>query len=116
MLVEDIAEHWAAQARQQLQRVPYVVSLLPAMAHANDDTRLPTDNWLGTRLQDIQISPWLVIWLLILPLILFYLSRENDQPIQYRIPSPKTPEKKELLSNPSIKVCARRRTHMNTAT
>lgn len=110
MQVEDIVEHWAAQARQQIERLPYVMSLLPATTHANDNTKLPTNNWLGARLQNIHVSPWLAIWCLVLPLIILYLSRENDQPIQYRIPSPKIPEKKELLSNPSIKVCARQKT------
>lgn len=109
MQVEDIFSHWAAQAREQLLRIPYVMSLLPATAHANANTQRPTDNWLGTRLQYIQMSPWMAIWPLVLLLILFYLTRENDQPIRYRVPSPRTPEKKELLSNPSIKVCARLR-------
>lgn len=108
MQVADIVEHWAAQARQQLQRLPYVMSLLPATAHANANTKRPADDWVGARLQDIHMSPWLVIWPLVLLLVLFYLTRENDQPIRYRVPPPKTPEKKELLSNPSIKVCARR--------
>lgn len=116
MQVEAIVEHWAAQVRQQLERLPHVLSLLPATTHANDNTKLPTNNWLGDRLQNIQITPWLAIWCLVLPLILLYRSCENDQPIQYRIPSPKTPEKKELLSNPSIKVCARKKTQMDTST
>ena len=36
---------------------------------------------------------------------MWYLGfRENDQPIRYRIPSPKLPENVEILSSPAIKV------------
>lgn len=38
-------------------------------------------------------------------LLLWYLAfRENDQPIRYEVPSPKLPEKPEILEQPAIKV------------
>jgi hypothetical protein len=37
--------------------------------------------------------------------VLLYLAlRENDQPIRYTVPSPKRPEKVEILDEPAIKV------------
>lgn len=108
MQVEDIVEHWLAQARQQLQQLPYALSLCPSTEYV--DTTRPAGSWLGGRLNDLLKSSWLVIWPLALLLFLLYWRSENDQPIRYRVPSPRTPEKEELLSNPSTKVCARLRT------
>lgn len=109
MQVDGIVEHWVAQARQQIQRLPYVTSLLPTTEHVN--TKRPADTWLAARLDDIQQSPWLAVWPLALFIVFLWLRRENDQPVRYQVPSPRTPDKKELLSNPSIKVCAHTRTH-----
>jgi hypothetical protein len=37
--------------------------------------------------------------------VLVYLALcENDQPIRYNVPSPKRPEKVEILDEPAIKV------------
>lgn len=41
---------------------------------------------------------------LLLLVIVWYFRGEHDQPIRYRVPSPKVPEPKEILQKPSIKV------------
>lgn len=107
MQADNILEQWRAWASQQLERLPYVVSLLPATEQVR--TKHAADSWLGARFDDAQLSPWLAIWPLALLLVFLYLRRENDLSIRYRVPSPRTPDKIELLSNPSIKVCPRSR-------
>lgn len=46
----------------------------------------------------------MALWPLLLIAILLYFKGEHDQPIRYRVPSPKVPEPKEFLQKPSIKV------------
>ncbi|KAK0633292.1 Aldehyde/histidinol dehydrogenase [Immersiella caudata] len=48
---------------------------------------------------------WPILWTGLGALALWFMVfRENDQPIRYKIPSPKEPEKVEILQSPSIKV------------
>ncbi len=50
-------------------------------------------------------SVFTFLWTGLAALALWYLGlRENDQPIRYKIPSPKKPETVEILDEPSIKV------------
>lgn len=50
-------------------------------------------------------SLWTFIWTGLTALAVWYLGfRENDTPIRYKVPSPKRPEKVEILDEPSIKV------------
>lgn len=100
MQFEGVLEHWVAQAREQLQRLPYALSLAPEPVKVPP----PADTWLPVRLEDVPKSVWLALWPLALLAFWFYLKGENDQPIRYRVPSPKTPEREEILSKPSIKV------------
>lgn len=102
MQIEEVLEHWVAQAREQLQRLPYALNL-PFMPQAVKAAR-PADSWLSGRLEDVPKFIWLALWPIALLAIWFYLTGENDQPIRYRVPSPKTPEREEILSNPSVKV------------
>lgn len=102
MRTEEIFEHWLAQARGQLQRLPYA-SALPFLSRPVD-TPQPADTWLSGRLEDVPKSVWLAVWPLALLAIWLYLKGENDQPIRYRVASPKKTEREEILSNPSIKV------------
>lgn len=102
MRTEETFEHWLAQAREQLQRLPYA-SALPFLSQHVDKTR-PADAWLSGRLDNIPKSIWLAAWPLALLAIWFYVKGENDQPIRYRVASPKKTEKEEILFNPSIKV------------
>lgn len=104
MQAEDIWAYWLAQARQQLQRLPYVLSPFSSTAPAN--AAHPGDSWLGGRPFNIKEFSWLAIWPLALLFAVYLLRGASEQPVRYRVPSPRTPEKKELLSNPSIKVCA----------
>jgi len=47
---------------------------------------------------------WPVLWTTIGALAVWLLAiRENDQPIRYKIPSPKLPEKTEILKSPTIR-------------
>lgn len=47
---------------------------------------------------------WPVLWTTIGAFTVWLLAiRENDQPIRYKIPSPKLPEKTEILESPTIK-------------
>ncbi len=51
---------------------------------------------------------WTVFWLGLSFLVVWYMAlRENDQPIRYKVPPPKVPEKFEILENPAIKVLYR---------
>ncbi|KAK1758568.1 Aldehyde/histidinol dehydrogenase [Echria macrotheca] len=48
---------------------------------------------------------WTLVWTCVGASALWYMAfREKDQPIRYKIPSPKLPEKHEILEQPSIKV------------
>lgn len=48
---------------------------------------------------------WPCFWTGLGALVLYYLAlRENDKPIRYTVPAPKTPEKVEILDEPAIKV------------
>lgn len=102
MQAEEIFGHWLAQAREQIQRLQYALPFLPEPV----ETARPADNWLAGRLEDIPKFVWLALWPLALLAIWVYFKGENDQPIRYRLPSPKTPVREEFLSNPSIKVRA----------
>lgn len=102
VLVEDTFEHWLAQARAQLQRLPYALSVFsPAPVK-------PTglfDRWVsGSRLDDVPKALWLAIWPLALLLVLFYLKGENGELVRYRVPPPQTPAREEILANPNVKV------------
>lgn len=105
MQVDEMFEHWLAQAREQLQRLPYALPFVPPRV---EDTPPAANGWSAGRLDDIPQAAWLAIWPLALLAIFFYLKGENDQPIRYRVPSPHTPEREEILSNPTIKVRGQR--------
>lgn len=106
MPIEEVLEHWVAQARVQLQRLPYALNLPFTPEPEPIEVARPADGWLFGRFEDVPRSIWLAIWSLGLGglAIWFYLTAENDPPIRYRVPSPKTPEREEILSNPSVKV------------
>lgn len=53
---------------------------------------------------NVPIFAWMAFWPLILAVVVWYLKGEHDQPIRYRVPSPKVPEPQEILQKPSIKV------------
>ncbi|KAK4043744.1 Aldehyde/histidinol dehydrogenase [Parachaetomium inaequale] len=56
-------------------------------------------------LADVPEFAWPLLWTGLGALALLYLAlRENDQPIRYTVPSPKRPEKVEILDEPAIKV------------
>ncbi|KAL2180851.1 Aldehyde/histidinol dehydrogenase [Thermothelomyces heterothallicus CBS 202.75] len=56
-------------------------------------------------LDDVSGAAWPFFWTSLGALTLLYLVlRENDQPIRYTVPSPKQPEKVEILDEPAIKV------------
>lgn len=48
--------------------------------------------------------------------VLYLVLRENDQPIPYIIPSPKTPEDAKILDEPTIKVSVLARLHLMLST
>lgn len=100
MQAEGFVEHWLAQARDQVQRLQYALPFLPEPVRPVSSA----DDWLAGRLDDIPKLAWLALWPLALLAVWVYLKGENDRPIRYRIPSPKTPDREEYLSNPSIKV------------
>lgn len=102
MQVEAVFEHWLAQARAQLQRLPHALSALSSAGHVKP-TRL-TDNWVGGRFDDIPKDIWLAIWPLALLVVFFFLKGENGELVRYRVPSPKASAKEEILTNPTIKV------------
>lgn len=106
MSIEEVLEHWVAQAREQLQRLPYALNLPFTPEPEPVEVPRPADGWLSGRFEDVPRFVWLAVWPLALSLLAlwFYLTAENDQPIRYRVPSPKTPEREEILSNPSVKV------------
>ncbi|TPX13889.1 uncharacterized protein E0L32_005589 [Thyridium curvatum] len=62
--------------------------------------------WLQEKLP-VQIPPvaWPAIWTALAAIILYivYSATTSDTPIRYKIPSPKLPEKEEILEKPSIK-------------
>lgn len=97
MSYKETLDHWLLQ----LQQVPYVKALLPDRVEPTP----PANTWLGGRLDHVPSSVWLALALLVLLVVWwFFLKGENDRPIRYRVPSPKLPEKEELLSNPTVKV------------
>ncbi|KAH6855147.1 Aldehyde/histidinol dehydrogenase [Chaetomium sp. MPI-CAGE-AT-0009] len=54
---------------------------------------------------DIPEFAWPLLGTGLAALVLLYLAlRENDQPIRYNVPSPKRPDKVEILDEPAIKV------------
>ncbi|KAL2149915.1 hypothetical protein VTH82DRAFT_7591 [Thermothelomyces myriococcoides] len=56
-------------------------------------------------LDDISGVAWPLFWTSLGALTFLYLVlRENDRPIRYTVPSPKLPEKFEILDEPAIKV------------
>ena len=64
---------------------------------------------LHYRLSDLSESTrtllWTLLWTGLCALAVFHLTfRENDQPIRYKVPSPKRPETVEILDEPAIKV------------
>lgn len=64
---------------------------------------------LHYRLSDLPESTrtllWTLLWTGLCALAVFHLAfRENDQPIRYKVPSPKRPETVEILDEPAIKV------------
>ncbi len=63
----------------------------------------------NNRLSDLPESTrtllWTLLWTGLCALAVFHLAfRENDQPIRYKVPSPKRPETVEILDEPAIKV------------
>ncbi|KAK4231057.1 hypothetical protein QBC38DRAFT_496145 [Podospora fimiseda] len=53
---------------------------------------------------DIPENAWPFVWTGVGLLVFSYIAlRENDQPIKYTVPSPKLPEKVEILDKPAIK-------------
>jgi hypothetical protein len=57
------------------------------------------------RLADVFEHAWPLVWAGLGAAILLYLALcENDQPIRYNVPSPKRPEKVEILDEPAVKV------------
>ncbi|KAK3298308.1 Aldehyde/histidinol dehydrogenase [Chaetomium fimeti] len=55
-------------------------------------------------LVDIPEFAWPLLWTGLGALALLYLAlHENDQPIRYNVPSPKRPDKVEILDEPAIK-------------
>ena len=64
----------------------------------------PTDMYGGYRSANVPVFAWTALWPLVLLAVWFYVKGEHDAPIRYRVPSPKVPEPKEILSEPSIKV------------
>ncbi|KUI60154.1 hypothetical protein VP1G_07367 [Cytospora mali] len=77
MRAEEFFEQWLVPARAQLKQLP---------------------------LDNAPLLAWTALWPLALIAIWLYVKSENDEPIRYRVPSPKVPEPKEILENPSIKV------------
>lgn len=77
MQAEEFVEQWLVYARTQLQRLP---------------------------LDNVPLFAWTALWPLVLLAIFFYVKSERDEPIRYRIPSPKVPEPSKILENPSVKV------------
>ncbi|ROV95295.1 hypothetical protein VSDG_06028 [Cytospora chrysosperma] len=77
MQAEECVEQWLAYARTQLQHLP---------------------------LDNVPLFAWTALWPLVLLAIFFYVKSERDEPIRYRIPSPKVPEPSKILENPSVKV------------
>ncbi|KAK3383626.1 Aldehyde/histidinol dehydrogenase [Lasiosphaeria ovina] len=48
---------------------------------------------------------WTFLWIGVSVVVAWYMGfRENDRPIRYRVPTPKTSEKVEILEKPAIKV------------
>lgn len=64
----------------------------------------PADITCGNSFDNVPIFVWMVLSPLLLIAVIFYFKGEHDQPIRYRVPSPKVPEPKEILKKPSIKV------------
>lgn len=63
-------------------------------------------DWRSLSLDDISGVAWPLFWTSLGALTFLYLVlRENDRPIRYTVPSPKLPEKFEILDEPAIKVC-----------
>ncbi|KUI74544.1 hypothetical protein VM1G_10178 [Cytospora mali] len=77
MRAEEFFEQWLVPARAQVKQLP---------------------------LDNAPLLAWMALWPLALIAIWLYVKSENDEPIRYRVPSPKVPEPKEILENPSIKV------------
>ncbi|ROW10570.1 hypothetical protein VMCG_01912 [Cytospora schulzeri] len=77
MQPEGFFEQWLAYARTQLQQLP---------------------------LDNVPLFAWTALWPLVLLAVFFYVKSEHDEPIRYRVPSPKVPEPKKILENPAIKV------------
>lgn len=64
----------------------------------------PADLYCGNSFDNVPIFVWMALWPLLLVAAVLYFKGEHDQPIRYRVPSPKVPESKEILQKPSIKV------------
>lgn len=48
---------------------------------------------------------WTAVWTLLgVGAVWVLLTRENDEPIRYKVPPAKLPEKQEILERPDIKV------------
>lgn len=64
----------------------------------------PADMYCGNSFDNVPIFVWMALWPLLLVAAVLYFKGEHDQPIRYRVPSPKVPSSKEILQKPSIKV------------
>jgi hypothetical protein len=58
----------------------------------------------GDSFGSVPILAWMAIWPLLLLIVVWFVKGEHDQPVRYRVPSPKVPEPEEILQKPSIKV------------
>lgn len=102
MQAQDFFEQWLAQAQARLREPPYVQPL-------HRDRPWPTwrasaDLCCGDSFDNVPVFAWMALWPLLLIAVVLYFKGEHDQPIRYRVPSPKVPEPKEFLQKPSIKV------------
>jgi hypothetical protein len=59
----------------------------------------------AVRFIEVPENAWMLLWTGLGSLVFWYfVLRENDQPIRYSVPSPKRPEKVEILDQPALKV------------
>lgn len=100
MPTEATFEHWVAQARAQLHRLPYALAFISAEPVK---TTRPTDSLFDVRLNDIPLYLWLGFLPLALHLVFLYLKGESGELVRYRVPTPSVP-KREIIANPTVKV------------
>lgn len=104
IVAPDALEGLLQQLRSRLQDIPYVclssrIVHLYFLSYADKSNR--------DRSVDPQSFAWKLLLTVLGALALWItLGRERDQPIRYKVPSPKLPEKDEFLDRPSIKVSA----------